>query len=277
VAVAPWHGALGLNMASTFLLEAAGLHGQRSGREVVCGVSVGVRAGEWLAVVGPNGAGKSSLLALLAGLHRPSQGQVNLAGQPLAAWPARERAMRLAWLGQAQALEGELSVQQTVLLARLPHTGLLGRPRAEDHAAVDAALHEWELHGLAQRRLPELSGGERQRVLLARALAVGAQVLLLDEPTTHLDAPHQRALVHCLRRLSAAGAAVVTVLHDLTLALAADRVAVLDGGRLVACAAPGNPGLHSAITTTFGHALDIQRLPAQGPDAAARYAVLPRL
>ena len=115
-------------------------------------------------------------------------------------------------------------------LGRLPHHGLFGAPGALDEAAVDAAMRETECAAFARRRLGELSGGERQRVLLARALAVESAVLLLDEPTAHLDAPHQRALVRSVARRARAGAAVALVLHDLTLALAADRVWLMAGG-----------------------------------------------
>ncbi len=125
-----------------------------------------------------------------------------------------------------------------------------------------------------QRRLGELSGGERQRVLIARAFAVGAPVLLLDEPTTHLDAPHQRALVAGLRWRARAGVAVAAVLHDLTLALAADRLLVLAGGRLRADGAPGDPAVQAALVDVFGGAIDVARLHGdQG--AGGRWVAVP--
>jgi iron complex transport system ATP-binding protein len=233
-----------------------------------------LRAGEWAAVVGPNGAGKSTLLSLLAGLRRPDAGTVHLQGRPLADWTPRERARRLAWLSQHGEADGDLCALDIVRLARLPRHGLFGAPDAADEAAVTAAMAETECLDFAGRRLGELSGGERQRVLLARVLAVGAGVLLLDEPTTHLDAPHQRALLRSLAMRARAGAAVAAVLHDPTLALAADRVLVMDRGRLVADGAPADAALRQALVDAFGGAFSIERL---DKDGVARWVALPAL
>jgi iron complex transport system ATP-binding protein len=157
----------------------------------------------------------------------------------------------------------------------------VGVPGAEDEAVVSASLAETEATALAGRRLAELSGGERQRVLLARALAVGAPVLLLDEPTTHLDAPHQRALLRGLLRRARAGAAVVSVLHDLSLALAADRVVVLAGGRVRADGPPHDPVLRSALEAVFDHAIRIQPVGSAAgatvPGAPSRWVAVPVL
>jgi iron complex transport system ATP-binding protein len=222
------------------VLAAVGLSLRLGENLAVDGISVGLQAGQWTAIVGPNGAGKSTLLALLAGLRRPDAGTVRLHGRALAEVPARERAQHLAWLAQQGEAEGEIGARDVVRLGRLPRHGLFGAPDASDEAAVDRALAETEATAFGARRLSELSGGERQRVLLARALAVDASVLLLDEPTTHLDAPHQRALMRSLAGRARAGVAVAAVLHDLTLALAADRVLVLDRGRLVADGPPAS-------------------------------------
>jgi iron complex transport system ATP-binding protein len=225
-----------------------------------------LRSREWTAIVGPNGAGKSSLLQLLAGLHAPDSGQVLLSGKPLLDWSPRQRAHRLAWLSQQGEADGDIAAIDVVRLGRLPHQGLLGAATAADEAAVQSAMAQTECTAFAQRRLGALSGGERQRVLLARALAVGAPVLLLDEPTTHLDAPHQRALLRCLAAHAAAGGAVAVVLHDLGLALAAPRVVVMDQGRLVADGAPADPALQAALMAVFGHAFSIHSVPtAHGP------------
>ena len=233
-------------------------------RRVVDRVSAALQAGQWVAIVGPNGAGKSSLLALLAGLRKPAAGSVQLQGRPLAGWPLAQRARAVAWLAQQGEAEGEMAARDVVLLGRLPHHGLLGAPGAVDQAAVDAAMAQTECTAFAQRRLSQLSGGERQRVLLARALAVQSSVLLLDEPTTHLDAPHQRALMRCVAQRRDQGAAVAVVLHDLTLALAADRVWLMDRGRLVADATPDDPALHAALGRVFDHAVAIESLHRDG-------------
>jgi len=214
----------------------------------------------WTAIVGPNGAGKSTLLRVLAGLQVPDAGAALLNARELRDWPARERGAMIAWLAQQSEASGELSVREVVHLGRLPHLGLFTAPNAEDDAAVDEAMIATECSAWQQRRLHELSGGERQRVLLARALAVMAPLLLLDEPTTHLDPPHQVALVRLLQRQARAGRTVVSVLHDLSLALMADRVVVMDAGRIRAEGSRDDPALHAAFVDVFGGAIRIARL-----------------
>ena len=253
-------------------LQAHALSLRLGGRTVVDDVSLALHAGQWVAIVGLNGAGKSTLLQLLAGLRKPDAGQVVLAGRALQLWPARQRAQQLAWLSQQGEADGDIAARDVVRLGRLPRHGLLGGPDAVDEAAVSAAMDETESTAFSARRLRELSGGERQRVLLARALAVGAPVLLLDEPVTHLDAPHQRALLRSLVHRARAGAAVVAVLHDVTLALAADRVLVMEAGRLIADGPPADAALRAALVAGFGGAFSIERLDtAAGP----RWVALP--
>ena len=255
-------------------LQAQALTLQLGGRRVVDAVSLALRAGQWAALVGPNGAGKSTLLQLLAGLRRADSGNVQLAGRELMAWPARERAQRLAWLSQQGEADGDIAALDAVRLGRLPRHGLFGAADAADEAAVVAAMAETECTEFAGRRLSELSGGERQRVLLARALAVASPLLLLDEPTTHLDAPHQRALLRSLAARARSGVAVLSVLHDVTLALAADRVLVMDGGRLVADGAPADAALRTALVDVFGAAFSVECVASpSGP----RWVALPAL
>ncbi len=260
-------------MNAAAALQADGLVLHLGQRRVVDQVSLALHSGQWAALVGPNGAGKSSLLTLLAGLRRADGGAVRLAGRPLADWGHRARARQLAWLSQQGEADGEIAVADVVALGRVPHHGLLGQPTAADAAAVLAAMAETDVLALAARRLSALSGGERQRVLLARALAVGAPLLLLDEPTTHLDAPHQRSVLRCLAGRAHAGAAVLAVLHDLNLALAADRLLVMAGGRLVADGAPGDTAVQGSLVRVFGDAFDIVQLPSA---ATPRWVVVPR-
>ena len=219
-------------------------------------VSLSLQAG-WTAIVGPNGAGKSTLLRVLAGLQKPDAGEVQLKGKPLAQWRPRERAMQMAWLAQQGEASGELTVREVVHLGRLPRLGLFTAPTAQDEACVDQAMADAECTPWQQRRLHELSGGERQRVLLARALAVDARLLLLDEPTTPLDPPHQVALVRLVQRQVRAGVTVVSVLHDLSLALLADRLVVMDRGRIVAEGSRDDPLLHAALVKVFSGAIRI--------------------
>ena len=253
-------------------LEARLLDVRLDGRAVLHGVELKLGIG-WTSVVGPNGAGKSTLLRALAGLVHAASGQVLLAGNPLASLPARMRAQRMAWLPQQEAVGGDLTVLDTVRLGRLPHLGLWGRHGEEDERAVQGAMARADCSAWQHRPLSRLSGGERQRVHLARALATGADILLLDEPTAHLDPPHQWALASLLRELAATHT-IVTVLHDLTLALQADRVAVLGEGRVLACASHDDPALHATLEQLFAPAVQVCPLNT-GEGHALRYAALP--
>lgn len=242
-------------------LQALELYVSLGGRPVLQGLSVAVRPG-WTAIVGPNGAGKSTLLRVLAGLLVPTSGEVLLDGLALARYGARARGRKIAWLAQHDAVEasGELTVRDVVQLGRLPHLGLFGAPGPHDDAVVDAAMAATECSDWPCRRLHELSGGERQRVLLARALAVEAPVLLLDEPTTHLDPPHQVAVVRLLQRLAAEGQTLVSVVHDLPLALQADHLIVMQQGRVQAEGAPHEAAVQAALVQVFGGALTIEQV-----------------
>jgi iron complex transport system ATP-binding protein len=250
-------------------LRASGIRVSLGDTRALDGVTVDVKPG-WTAIVGPNGAGKSTLLRVLAGLQAPDAGEVRVDGQPLADWPPRERARRIAWLGQQGRATGDLTAREIVLLGRLPHVGLVSSPSAADEAAADRAMQEAECTAWRDRRPHQLSGGERQRVLLARALAVEAPLLLLDEPTTHLDPPHQAALARLLRRRAAAGTTVVSVLHDLSLALVADRVVLMDKGCVRAEGATDDPALHAALVDTFEGAIRVER-------AGGRWLAFPHL
>ncbi len=190
-------------------------------------VSLDIAAGQWTAVVGPNGSGKSTLLRALAGLIQPHAGTIHLQGRRLSAWPRRERARCLAWLAQTAAAT-DLTAAEVVALGRFAHSGWLAHRQADDDAATHRAMLATGSLSWAQRRLSTLSGGERQRVHLARVLAVEASVLLLDEPTTHLDPPHQEDVARLLREQAhRCGVSVVSAIHDLSLALTADRLIVL--------------------------------------------------
>jgi iron complex transport system ATP-binding protein len=260
-------------------LSAADLSAHRlsvdlGGRRVLDGIDLALGVG-WTAIIGPNGAGKSTLLRSLAGLLPPAVGEVRLHGQPLARHPPRDRARAMAWLAQHGELEGDLSVLDTVQLGRLPHLGLLGQPGADDQAAVLDAMATTGCSEWAHRRLAELSGGERQRVLMARVLATGARILLLDEPTTHLDPPHQVAVADLIRQL-AVDHAVVTVLHDLPIAIHADRLVLMRQGRLIGDGAPTEAAVQQAIVDLFDGAVAIESrgaglrvVPAVGRPAAA--------
>jgi iron complex transport system ATP-binding protein len=235
------------------------LHVHLGGTPVLRGITLTLDKG-WTALVGPNGAGKSTLLRALAGLQRPAQGLVQLHGRALHALPAAERARSVAWMAQQREVTGDLTVRETVELGLIGRIGLLATPGAADAAAVDRAMANTACSAWADRRLHQLSGGELQRVLLARVLATEAPLLLMDEPTTHLDAPHQVALARLFHRLAHDAAmprAVLTVLHDLPIALRADRLLVLDAGCLQADGPPGDPAVQAALERVFDHAIRI--------------------
>jgi iron complex transport system ATP-binding protein len=213
-------------------------------------------------VVGPNGAGKSTLLKVLAGLM-PCQGQVVWADRPLADWPARSRAQHLAWLGQNEPAPDDLTVWDVALLGRLPHQAWWGAPSAADLAATEQALRTTQAWDWRGRRLGALSGGERQRVLLARALAVQAQVLLMDEPLTNLDPPHQADWLAVVRGLLARGVTVVSVLHEISMALHADELLIMDRGRVTHQGACADAGTHTALEAVFEQRIRIHPLAGQ--------------
>lgn len=195
-----------------------------------------VRPGEVLGLVGGNGTGKSTLLRVLAGVRRPTAGQVLLDGRPLASFRTHERARRVAFVAQEEAAHTDLLVGEMVGLGRVPHARAWGGLDATSRDAVCLALEQVDLGYAVNQPLDQLSGGERRRALIARGLAQEAPLLLLDEPTNHLDIRHQLAL---LRRIRALGRTVVVSMHDLDLAATfCDRIAVLHDGRLLACGSP---------------------------------------
>jgi iron complex transport system ATP-binding protein len=226
--------------------------------EVLQGVDVAIPAGQWTSVVGPNGAGKSTLLRALAGLQAHS-GQVVLLGRALNDWGRRERACALSWLGQNESVADDVLVYDIAMLGRMPHQPWLGAPSVADHAAVEQALRSTQAWEWRHRSLGGLSGGERQRVLLARALAVQAQVLLMDEPLANLDPPHQADWLAQVRTLVAAGKTVVSVLHEISVALQADRLLLLRAGQVVHQGASEAPETHRALELIFENKIGIQR------------------
>lgn len=256
-------------------LTAHQVHARRGGRLVLHGVSLQAHAGQWLAIVGPNGAGKSTLLRSLAGLLPVVQGEVRLQGRVFSHWPLRERARALAWLGQQSEGDEAMTVHDTVALARMPYQGWLGLGglTEADRLAIEQALLDTDLQDKAQRTLGALSGGERQRVNLARALAVQAPVLLLDEPVAHLDAPHQRLVAQVLKREAAQGRCVVSVLHELPLALHADQIAVMQTGHIKAHGAAHDEAVHRSMEAVFEQAIRIAQVEMLGQ---YQWTVLPQ-
>ena len=223
------------------------------GREVVREVTAEIETGDWVALIGPNGAGKTSLLRAVAGLL-PCDGSVSLEGAPLAELGRRERAQRLALVPQEPRTPPWLTVAEYVLMGRTPYLRPLAREGDADHDAAARALSRLDLDELAERTLGTLSGGERQRVVVARALAQEASIVLLDEPTASLDIGHQQQALDLLDALrETEGLTLVAAMHDLTLAAQyADRVLLLDQGRVAADGAPADVLTEEALAQHYG-------------------------
>jgi iron complex transport system ATP-binding protein len=214
-------------LRAPYVLSAREISVRYGARLVLEKLSFDVHPGAWTCIVGPNGCGKSTLLRALAGLIDLDGGVVSLQGRPLTAWSRRTRAQRIAWLAQSSD-PSDLCAAECVALGRFAHVGWLGALQATDEAAIRTAMTATGSLSWAGRRLSTLSGGERQRVHLARTLAVQASILLLDEPTTHLDPPHAQDVARLLRdQAQGCGVTIVSAIHDLSLALTADRLLVM--------------------------------------------------
>jgi iron complex transport system ATP-binding protein len=234
-------------------IELDGVTVRLGGRPVVREVTARVERGEWVALIGPNGAGKTTLLRAIAGLVR-HEGDVSLFARPAAALERRERARLLAVVPQEPETPPWLTVAEYALMGRTPHLGPLAREGAADREAAARALDRLGLEPFAERALGTLSGGERQRVVVARALAQEAPIVLLDEPTAALDIGHQQQALELLDALrSADGLTLVAAMHDLTLAAQyADRVLLLAEGRIVADGTPADVLTESALAEHYG-------------------------
>ncbi|MGH6947859.1 MAG: heme ABC transporter ATP-binding protein [Kiloniellales bacterium] len=254
------------------MLSARDLDFGYGGRPVLVSVSLTVAPGEVVAVLGPNGVGKSTLLALLSGAYRPQRGAVELDSLPLVDWGPEALARRRAVLAQRSELPFPFTVIEVVTLGRAPHAGRSRRSR--DLALVGLALGETRLSGLAGRDYTALSGGERQRVQLARALAqigygdgegsLAGRYLLLDEPTSGLDLSHQHACLATAVKAARDGAGVLAILHDPNLAARyADRIALMNGGRIVAEGAPEAVLTEERLSRVFDLPLRVGRHPTR--------------
>lgn len=234
-------------------LAARDLTVELGGRRALSGVSCAVQSGEMVGLIGPNGAGKTTLLRALAGLLAPAAGEVLLAGHPIRRMDRRRLAARLAHLAHGERPHWPMAVRELVALGRAPHRHSFARPAAADRAAVQRALDATGTAALADRPATALSAGETARVLLARALAGEPEWLLADEPVAGLDPYHQLDVMAQLHGLATSGRAVVTALHDLTLAARfCDRVVVLAGGGISAVGAPREILTDARLRAVYG-------------------------
>jgi iron complex transport system ATP-binding protein len=250
-------------------LETRQLSASLGGRRVLKDIDLQIKPGRWTCVVGPNGAGKSSLLKALAGLL-PVSGQVLLQGQPLATLTHKQRSLQMSWLGQGESSTLDLRVWDVVMLGRLPHQNWLATPSQQDAQMVEAALKATQAWEWRDRTLAELSGGERQRVLLARAMAGNAPTMLMDEPLANLDPPHQVDWLEQVHCLLAQGTTVISVLHEIGMALHADDIVVMSEGQVVHHGQASDAATHSAIESVFSQRIRIRTVDGQ-------WVVLPRI
>lgn len=255
-------------MSDPKLLDLKAITVRRGDRDAVRDVSLAINPGERVALVGPNAAGKSTLLSSIAGLLPVSAGRILLEGQSLHAFPSREIARRVALVVALQEGAPKLSVHESTELGRYPHTGPFQGLSNQDHQAVTLALAETCLQELEERSLASLSAGERQRALVARALAQEPRLLLLDEPSAHLDIGHGLDLFALLTTIAARGVAIVAVIHDLVAAASwATRMVVMHEGRIVDDGPPAAVMQGEPLGRAFGVAIAEAR-PANGAGAS---------
>ena len=221
-------------------LEARGITVDVRDRRIVAEASLAISSGELVGLIGPNGAGKSTLTKAMLGIRARNSGSVTLDSQDFFGLSARERARRVAFLPQERRVEWRLPAHDIVMLGRYPHQSGFGGPTPEDRTAVRRAMEAVDAEALADRPVVVLSSGERTRILLARALAVEAPILIVDEPTNALDPYHQLHVMEILQGLARKGVGVLAVVHDLALAARfMDRLVLMNMG---AVAAEGSPG-----------------------------------
>lgn len=221
-----------------------------------------VESGQIVGIIGPNGAGKTTLLRLVSGYLKPRLGRLLLEDQDLSRLTSRELARKVAVVPQQAPSEFEFTVADVVRMGRNPHLGLLQPLSAEDESVVASALERTGLAALRDRPFTQLSGGERQRVLVARAIAQQPRLLLMDEPTAHLDLHFQIVTMRLVRSL---GVAALTVMHDLNLAAAfCDRMVMMKAGKIVASGTVEELMTPDRIHEVFGIEATVARHPRSG-------------
>mgnify|MGYP001157465156 CR=1 FL=1 len=222
-------------------------------RTVLSAVNAAFAPGECVAIMGPNGSGKSTLMRAAAGLIAPASGDISLHGKQLNAWRRTDLAREVAYLPQGGEVHWPLTVRNIVALGRLPHAHRFAKRTNADEAAIGRAMQACDIAHLADRPATALSGGERARALLARALASEARVILADEPFAQLDPSHQLHAMEVLRAAADAGALVLVVLHDLSIAARhATRVVLLSEGCTAADGPPATTLVSETLRQTFG-------------------------
>jgi iron complex transport system ATP-binding protein len=250
----------------TNLLEIKEVRMSFDGRIVLEGINLTLQPGELVGLIGPNGAGKSTLLRLIAKLIPPDQGAMTLEGTELHSLSQRGVAQKVALVPQQAQLAFSFPVREVVLMGRHPHLSRFHAEGAEDYQIVQEAMVSTETWQFAERPVTELSGGERQRVLLARALAQKPRLLLLDEPTAHLDLKYQFRALRLVRRLVGQGMAALAAIHDLNLAgRFCHRLVLLDRGQIRTFGRPWDVLTQAHLEPVYGVRVRIEGDPNVGP------------
>ncbi|MEW6673160.1 MAG: ABC transporter ATP-binding protein [Thermodesulfobacteriota bacterium] len=233
------------------------------GPDVLQDISFSIDIGEFFIVIGPNGSGKTTLLKILAGILKPQQGRLTLFDRPLASYPRKELARKVAYVPQLTALDFPFTVTEIVLMGRSPHLGILGWEQADDLEIAKRAITFTETEHLAHRRLNELSGGERQRAFIARAICQEPKIILLDEPTASLDLAHQIKVMDLMEKLrTEKNITIVMVSHDVNLAaMYAQRLLLLNRGRLVTLGPPRDVLDYAVLEEIYGCTLLVDESP----------------
>lgn len=248
------------------MLQAENLSVAYHGRPVLKNITFGMQKGEILALVGPNGSGKSTLIRALSGILPVSSGTIRLSGRLMSGFGPAERARQIAVVPQGIQLPPAFTALETVLFGRTPYLNFLGQLSADDERIARDSLERVDALSLAERRVGELSGGEQQRVLLARALAQCTPILLLDEPTSHLDLQHQMTLMELVYKLAReCELTVLVALHDLNLAARyADRIALLENGELRFIGIPAEILTEETLSRVYGWPVQVVKHPFNG-------------
>jgi iron complex transport system ATP-binding protein len=244
-------------------LEARGIDFSYYDGLVLRDVSLGLRVGDLMGLIGPNGSGKTTLLGVLSGLLVPSRGEVYLDGQGIRAFDRRQVAQRVAVVPQELNVPFAFSSYEMVMMGRTPHVRPILGAGPRDRQVVVDKMELTATLDLAERPFNELSGGEKQRVIIAMALAQEPQILLLDEPTVHLDINHQVEILELIKRLNRQeGLTVLATMHDLNLAaLYFDRLILLDRGQVVASGSPSEVLREESIRQVFQADVQVQEHP----------------
>ncbi|MGH2582891.1 MAG: heme ABC transporter ATP-binding protein [Anaerolineales bacterium] len=235
-------------------------------KDILFDINLNLDRGEILGLIGPNGSGKTTLIKAVSGVLKNKEGAIKVDRRDLMGLSHEERAKLIAVVPQAAHLPPAFTVWEAVSLGRTPHLNWLGRMGARDVELVCSALQACEIHELKDRRISELSGGEQQRVLLARTLAQSCPILLLDEPTAHLDLHHQVALLNLVRKMAKEQhLAVLVAMHDLNLAaLYADRLALLVDGAIRSTGIPAEVLQAGLLQNVYRVPLDVHPHPQNG-------------